>query len=594
MANASTEPSEREERLDAILTAYLKAVDAGQPPDRQELLAGHGDLAADLQEFFAEQDRFARWTEPLRQILQTDAPVTTPAGAATPGAPAFDLTTRPLFGDYELLAEIGRGGMGVVYQARQKSLNRIVALKMLRGGEHGAAAEVQRFRNEAETVAHLDHPHIVPIHEVGEHAGRPYFSMKLLEGGNLAERLGRPADDPCAAARLLAVVARAVHHAHQRGVLHRDLKPSNILLDAAGQPHVLDFGLARRVEADGSLTQSGALVGTPSYMAPEQTTGQKGAVTTAADVYGLGAVLYALLTGRPPFQADTVLETLLLVREREPEPPSRSNRRVDRDLETICLKCLHKEPARRYSSAEALAEDLERWLQGEPIQARRAGLGERLRKWARRRPAVVALVAVTALAVVGVLVGLLWHNAQLQAAAVRQHELAEQALRERDAAREAVEDMYTQVAEKWMARQQRLQPLQREFLEKALRYFERTVERDSTDPSAWRETGKAYYRMGGIQYRLGQYDRAIASHRQAIRFLDKLAGDVTAEAPDRYRVAASYHELGKALQDTQDLAEADAAYGRCIEIVEALAAAYPKQRDYCLLLAEATWTGPWC
>ena len=243
--------------------------------------------------------------------------------------------------------------------------------------------------------------------------------MKLIDGGGLDEQLDRFREDLRGVARLLALVARAVHHAHQRGILHRDLKPSNILLDREGQPHVSDFGLAKRIEADASLTQTGAIVGTPQYMAPEQTGGRKGAVTTATDVYGLGAVLYALLTGRPPFRGETVLETLEQVREREPEPPRRINAKMDRDLETVCLKCLRKEPAGRYGSAQELADDLERWLAGKLVRARRAGPGERTLKWMRRRPTLTVLLAVTGLSLVALFVGLLWHDARLQAEAAR-------------------------------------------------------------------------------------------------------------------------------------------------------------------------------
>jgi WD40 repeat protein/serine/threonine protein kinase len=322
------------------------------------------------------------------------------------------------FGDYELLEVIARGGMGVVYKARQVALGRLVALKMILSGQLASTADVQRFRAEAESAANLEHPHIVPIYEVGEHQGQHFFSMRLVEGGSLAQQIPHLVAQPRAAARLLAQVARAVHHAHQRGILHRDLKPANILLSFSREPpastvgspfretmnsqlneivsHVTDFGLAKRVEGDSGLTQSGAIVGTPSYMAPEQARAQKG-LSTAADVYSLGAILYELLTGQPPFRAATQLDTVLQVLDCEPEKPRARNPQADSDLETICLKCLEKEPQKRYGSAEALAEDLERWLAGEPIRARRSTRRERLLKWIRRKPAAAALVAVSGL-----------------------------------------------------------------------------------------------------------------------------------------------------------------------------------------------------
>jgi WD40 repeat protein/tRNA A-37 threonylcarbamoyl transferase component Bud32 len=446
MAPNPNETSLREERVNEAIAAYLEAADAGRPPDRREFLARHTDIAAELEAFFADRDRFQRLAAPLgavaapqraggdppesRRDRAADTPVLAPAARV---AEDTALGRVRYFGDYELLEEIARGGMGVVYKARQVSLNRIVALKMILAGQLASTADVQRFHVEAEAAANLDHPNIVPIYEVGEHQGQHYFSMKLIDGGSLAQQLAHFTADQRAAARVLAQVARAVHSAHQHGLLHRDLKPANILLDSQGQPHVTDFGLAKRVQGDSKLTQSGAVVGTPSYMAPEQAGGKKG-LTTAADVYSLGAILYELLTGRPPFRAETPLDTLLQVLEREPERPRALNPRADRDLETVCLKCLDKDPARRYGSAEALAEDLERWLAGEPIRARPVSGTERLWRWCRRNPVVAGLTAAVATLLVTVAVGASVWAAHLGQTVQREKEAANQ---ERDLRRAA-------------------------------------------------------------------------------------------------------------------------------------------------------------
>ncbi len=297
------------------------------------------------------------------------------------------------FGDYELLEEIGRGGQGVVYRARQKSLNRTVALKVIGLGHWATEAHLKRFRREAEAAASLEHPGIVPIHEVGERDGSCYFSMKFVEGGQLDEVVKREPMPPRRAAELIAKVARTVHYAHGHGILHRDIKPGNILLDASGDPHLTDFGLARLVESESTVTRTLEVLGTPSYMAPEQAVGNNAAVSGVTDVYGLGAVLYQLLTGQPPFAGGTTYETIRLLLDTEPRQPRLLNPKIDRDLNTICLKCLDKDPQHRYSSALVLAEDLERWLKHEPIQARRTGVFSRGKKWVRRNPTTALLAA---------------------------------------------------------------------------------------------------------------------------------------------------------------------------------------------------------
>src|SRR5881409_3001113 len=297
------------------------------------------------------------------------------------------------FGDYELLEEIGRGGQGVVYRARQKSLNRIVALKVIGLAHWATEAHVKRFRLEAEAAASLNHPCIVPIYEVGERDGACYFSMGLVEGGQLDAVAKREPMPIRHAAELIAKLARTVHYAHEHGILHRDIKPGNILLDAKGEPHLTDFGLARVVETESTVTRTLEMLGTPSYMAPEQAVGNNAAISSTTDVYGLGAVLYQLLTSQPPFAGGTTYETIKLLLDTEPRQPRLLNPKIDRDLNTICLKCLEKDQERRYSSAFALAEDLERWLKHEPIRARRTGLFTRGRKWLRRSPSIAVMAA---------------------------------------------------------------------------------------------------------------------------------------------------------------------------------------------------------
>jgi len=342
---------------------------------------------------------FAEAVTPVDDTGRGNQPASSDIADGNGSKVALDMKALQTLGDYELLEEIGRGGQGVVYRARQKSLNRTVALKVLRTDRSTTRVRLQRFQLEAETAASLDDPNIVPIYEVGEHGGSCYFSMKFVEGGPLDELFKRQPMSIRPATELIAKLSRAVHYAHQRGILHRDIKPGNILLDAKGEPHLTDFGLARLTETESTVTRTMETLGTPSYMAPEQALGNNNQLTRATDVYGLGAVLYHLLTGNPPFAGGTTYDTIRLLLETEPRQPRLWNLKIDRDLATICLKCLEKDPQHRYPSALELAEDLERWLKHQPIKARRTGILTRGKKWGQRNPlAAVAIALSVALA----------------------------------------------------------------------------------------------------------------------------------------------------------------------------------------------------
>ena len=383
------DPTPSIDPLDALIASYVQAVEAGQVPNRRELLDRNPKEAEALQAFFADFDRIDRVASPLRLAGASDE-----TAAVEANGPARPPTVR-YFGDYELLEEIAQGGMGVVYKARQTTLNRLVALKMILTGTFATPREVARFQAEAEAAANLDHPHIVPVYEVGEHQGQQYFSMKFIEGSSLAKH---PRGDLKSEVRSLIIVARAVHHAHQHGVLHRDLKPSNVLIDPQGEPHVTDFGLAKRLtDLDRTLTEPGQILGTPRYMAPEQAAGRKD-LTVAADVYSLGVILYERLTGQTPFTGADILTLLRQVREADPPRPSTVRPGLDRDLETVVLKCLEKDPARRYPTAADLVEDLTRWLEGRPITARPVGQAEKFARWCRRNPALSSSFAIALLA----------------------------------------------------------------------------------------------------------------------------------------------------------------------------------------------------
>ena len=485
--------------------------------------------------------------------------VETTLGVAQGDAVAAGRNVR-YFGDYQTISILGQGGMGVVYKARQLTLNRLVALKMIRNAEFASEDQVRRFQNEAEAVATLDHPGIVPIYEVGTHEDQRYFSMKLVEGQGLDKRLNEFVNDPRTAARVVAEVADAVNHAHQRGILHRDLKPANILIDSQGHPHVTDFGLAKRIEDDAGLTVSGAIMGTPSYMAPEQAAGKSSLVTIASDVYGLGAILYAALTGRAPFASDSVMNTLDQVRNSPPQPPTRLNAGLPRDLEVICLKCLEKDPRHRYASAQALSDDLNRWLRGEPITARPVGPVVRLRMWSKRKPALAGLSAALIVASIAGLLGVTsqWREAvsqrnQAQIArdhAVRQEQTARRAEAE---ARIARDQAVTSEKNAIAARAQAEQNAQTAAMQATLAL--------NTIQDLISQVQK------GLQAP-GLYDLKTALLDSALKRIDGVAGIYEKSTNKEATTAAALMELGTIYRQLGQTQKAFQSYQKCLEITK--------------------------
>jgi serine/threonine-protein kinase len=487
---------------------------------------------------------------------------------------------------YKIVGELGRGGMGVVYKARQVGLKRLVALKMVLAGAHAGPAQLARFYSEAEAVAGLQHPNIVQIYEVGQQSGLPFFSLEFVDGGSLADKTHRQPQPPREAAHMVETLARAMHYAHERGIIHRDLKPANVLLTATGIPKITDFGLAKRLEGDSSQTKSGTLLGTPSYMAPEQARGEIHNVGPLADIYALGVILYELVTGRPPFQAATPMDTLMRVTHEEPLPPSRLQPNVPRDLETICLKCLQKDANKRYDTAEQLAEDLRRFLSGEPILARPISGPERLWRWCKRNPKLAIAAAAIFLLLSVVSVGSTWaaltireqkNQADIARARAEQNETI--ANEQADLALETLSMLVGKVQAR-LHREPGLQTLRLDLLETAMDGLKRLADKTSTEAGKQRNMGDAYLKMGILSMELGKSEAAL-DYFQRCRDILKAALDAD-PGNDRWktRLAEAYKNLGEcSLQVDRDMRKALAFYEDNLKLRKEIAATPEEERQ---------------
>jgi tetratricopeptide (TPR) repeat protein len=478
--------------------------------------------------------------------------------------------------------------MGIVYLARHRELKRLVALKMILAEIHSDPATKQRFQREAKAVARLQHPGIVQIHDVGEHAGRPYLALEYIDGMNLAVRLENKPLAPQIAAQLVEWLARTIHHAHERGVVHRDLTPRNILLarshssqalrladgDAESfEPKITDFGLAKELDDDANQTQTGVIMGTPNYMSPEQAQGRQNEIGPATDIFSLGAMLYELLTGRPPFLAETRLDVLRQVIDADPVPPTRLQPRVPRDLETICLKCLVKERSKRYISAGDLADDLHRFLADEPIRARPVSWSERGAKWARRHPAAAALFAVVLVSLTALSIGGVAYS-------VRVRSERDRAEKNFEIAMQAVDELLSDVGEQQLAVEPRMEEKRRALLARAVKLHQEFLRQKSDDPHVRFETAQAHRRLADLFRLLEQHDPALGSYGQAMALLERLHEQAPREARYRQQLAYCHNFSGEVLRATGRHTDAETAYREADRLLQELAGEYKDNPEY--------------
>jgi serine/threonine-protein kinase len=544
--------------------------------------AGEQPALADYRERFPDQ---AAVLEAVFKDVSASAPQGPGSAAGSllptlqfPAAGPTGAIERPRVGEYELLGVLGRGGMGVVFKARHLRLNRLAALKMILTGPRAAHVELARFQREAEAFASVQHPNVVQIYEIGEHEGLPYLALEFVEGGNLAQKLDGTPWPPRPAAELAQTLARAVQVIHSKGLIHRDLKPANVLLTPEGAPKVADFGLVKRLEAAPGQTDTGEVIGTPNYMAPEQARGDAKRVGPAADVYALGAILYELLTGRPPFKAATAVETVVQVLHQEVVPPRQLQPKIPRDLETICLNCLHKEPERRHATALALADDLGRFLAGESIRARPVGALERGWRWCRRKPLEAVLLLAVVVLLAGGSGGVLWQWRRAE----RQRAEAEESFRQ---AREAVDHYFLRISANPRLRQHDLEGLRKDLLQEAVRYYQALVQRRSDEPEIRAAQGVAYRRLAIITGETESMDAAIPLAEQARAIFERLARQYPNEPEHQKNLAAVYNQLGNYYQLTLRRGLDEEARLKGLEILEQLTQAYPHVAEYRAQLA---------
>ena len=584
--------ADTESTLELVYTEFAVRDELGLNPEPEDWYTRFPALRAELQALF----------DVHRSLCDGVEQSPTAADATRP---------RKLVGEYEILREIGRGGMGVVYQARQLGLNRMVAVKMVLGLDHAGPHPLDRFRAECEAVARLQHPNIVQIFELGEHDGHPFFSLEFVAGGGLDQLLARSLPTCREAAELVVTLAQAIGYAHERGVVHRDLKPANVLLQHAASaveanasdtemppvtlahsiPKITDFGLAKQLaSADLDRTTSGTIIGTPGYMSPEQASGSNRDIGPPADIHALGAILYESLVGQPPFQAATLLETLEQIRTRQPSFPAALQTRIPRDLQTICLKCLEKAPGRRYSSAQALAADLRRFLNHETIQARPADSVERLARWCRRKPLVASLAAALAVALFSGVVSVTWQwrRAEEQAElAIANRNTAESernaAIAERNRAEDnlqkarGVVDRLTRLAQA-LTDQPRMQDARQTALEETIRFYEGFLADNSSDPNLRLEAAQAYVRVGPLQYELGQSERAEATLEKGYRLLRELPDDISTQPACQLELARCLNHLGHVQRQQGRSTDSDASYVESVKVLRQLLA--QRQNDW--------------